>query len=225
MKEVLKLLNQLVAADVISSYAIGGSIAAFFYIEATHTEDVDAFTIVPKGGLLLTLEPIYDAAKKLGAVVQGEHLQVGNWKLQLLPPRNALVEEALKEARTVKLYGVSTRVMDAEHLCAIMVDTGRPKDKLRLHEFVKANKVNLEELTRLCEKFNLTRKLEAWLKELKEHIEDESEVAASIRAIKIPFREFVGSLSWQEKIKVVERLQLNAKEIRKIRVDLNGPFL
>lgn len=197
MKEVLKLLNQLVAADVISSYAIGGSIAAFFYIEATHTEDVDAFTIVPKGGLLLTLEPIYDAAKKLGAVVQGEHLQVGNWKLQLLSPRNALVEEALKEARTVKLYGVSTGL-----------DTGRPKDKLRLHEFVKANKVNLEELTRFCEKFNLARRLEAWLKELKEHIEDESEVAASIRATKIPFREFVGSLSWQEKIKVVERLQL-----------------
>ena len=203
--------------DVISSYAIGGSIAAFCYIEATHTEDVDAFAIIPRKGLLLTLEPIYNAAKKLGAVVHGEHLQVGNWKLQILPPKNALVEEALKEARTVKLYGVSTRVMDAEHLCAVMVDTGRPKDKLRLHEFVKTNKVNLEELTRLCEKFNLARKLEAWLKELKEHIEDESEVAAGIRATKMTFRKFVGSLSWQEKIKVVERLQRNAEEIRKIR--------
>ncbi len=217
MKAVLKLLNQLVADDVISSYAIGGSMAAFYYIEATHTEDVDAFVIIPQKRLLLTLEPIYTAAKKLGAVVHGEHLQVGDWKLQILQPKNALVEEALKEARTVKLHGVSTRVMDAEHLCAVMVDTGRPKDKLRLHEFVKAKKVKLEELTRLCEKFDLARKLEAWLKELKEYIEDESEVAASIRGTKITFREFVGSLSWEEKIEVIERLQRNAEEIRKHR--------
>lgn len=43
MQEVLQALNHLVADGIIESYAIGGAIAASFYIKAVQTEDVDAF--------------------------------------------------------------------------------------------------------------------------------------------------------------------------------------
>ena len=46
MLEVIKALNQIKADGVISDYAVGGAVAASFYIDAINTEDVDAFVFI-----------------------------------------------------------------------------------------------------------------------------------------------------------------------------------
>ena len=52
--------------------------------------------------------------------------------VQFLPVYNDLLEEALAEARET-LYGqTSTRVLRAEHLAAIAVQTGRDRDRERV---------------------------------------------------------------------------------------------
>jgi hypothetical protein len=65
LKEALNALNSLKQTGVVEDYAIGGAIAASFYIEAVNTEDVDAFLFMSpgEGTLLLSLTPIYDALK------------------------------------------------------------------------------------------------------------------------------------------------------------------
>jgi hypothetical protein len=41
MKQTIEVLNQMVVDEIIASYAIGGAIAAFRYIEPASTDDLD----------------------------------------------------------------------------------------------------------------------------------------------------------------------------------------
>jgi len=166
MKEALTLLNELVADGVMGAYAIGGAMGATFYTQAINTEDIDVFvTMAPTGGLLLRLTPIYEAAKAKGAVVSGEYLVVGNWPVQLWPPPNALVEEALLSARSTTFDGVPTRVMTAEHLCAIALQTGRQKDYARVSLFIDDGAVDIGKTLVLLRRYDLigqTGKVANW---------------------------------------------------------------
>jgi hypothetical protein len=168
MDKPLLLLNELVAEGVIGQYAIGGAIGATFYIEAFNTEDLDVFVVMqPSPSGLLTLTPIYDAAKAKGAMVRDEHLVVGNWPIQILPPPNALVEEALPHAKDVTFMNVPTRVLTAEYLCAIALLTGRPKDYFRVSAFIEQGAVNFDLLNDLVTRHNLvanTAKVPNWPK-------------------------------------------------------------
>lgn len=156
MREALIALNRLVADGVIPRYAIGGAIGASFYIEAQATEDLDVFVIMPtSGGDLLSLSPIYDALKALGGVPEAEHIVIGGWKVQILPAYKPLVDEALAEAIDVLYDGIPTRVATAEHLCAINLDTGRPKDYYRVSLFIDADAVDVSALERLLARYQL----------------------------------------------------------------------
>lgn len=156
MREALIALNRLVADGVIPGYAIGGAIGASFYIEAQATEDLDVFVLMPTSdGNLLSLSPIYDALNALGGVPEAEHIVIGGWKIQILPAYKPLVDEALAEAVEVLYDDIPTRVVTAEHLCAINLDTGRPKDYYRVSLFIDADAVDVATLKRLLVRYQL----------------------------------------------------------------------
>lgn len=162
MHDALRAINSLVANGIIPTYAIGGAIGASFYIEASATEDVDIFVVLPKSpGGLLTLDPIYAALKALGGVVKDEHVRIGAWPVQVLPAYNPLVEEALAQAVDVMFDDIPTRVMTAEHLCAICMDTGRTKDFLRVSLFIEQQAIDVPGLESLLVRYSLTEKLKA----------------------------------------------------------------
>lgn len=156
MRNALVALNTLVANGVIPLYAIGGAIGASFYIEAQATEDIDVFVVLPpSAGMLLSLAPIYEALEALGGVPEGEHIRIGGWKVQILPAYKPLVEEALDAALEVHFEDVPTRVLTAEYLCAINLDTGRAKDFYRVSLFIEADAVDMEALEVLLLRYNL----------------------------------------------------------------------
>ena len=47
MREALLALNRVQRDGTIQQYAIGGAVAASFYIEAMQTEDLDIFVFLP----------------------------------------------------------------------------------------------------------------------------------------------------------------------------------
>ncbi len=156
MREALEALNRLVWNGTLVQYAIGGAVAAAFYIEAVQTEDVDAFIFLPPSpsGLVL-LSPIYTELIALGGVVEHEHVRFGEWPLQILTDASDLVAEAIRKAREVTFEGVPTRVFRAEHLCAIALQTGRTKDLLRVALFLEQEKVDRNELLCLIQIYGL----------------------------------------------------------------------
>lgn len=133
MEATLKILNELEGDGVVSRYAIGGAMGATFYAEPVVTFDLDVFVVLPQTDSgLLTLAPIYQALRARGYREEKECVNIEGVPVQFLPAHNPLLEEALKEAQDVQYEGTATRVLRAEHLLAIALQTGRPKDRERV---------------------------------------------------------------------------------------------
>ena len=105
-------------SGVVGDYAVKGATAVLFYAEPTRTYDVDVFVTLPPGSdaALVSLTSVYDWAKGRGIAMQAEHLMIEGVPVQVLPAYNALVEEAVTEARVHDYEGVPVRVVGPEHL-------------------------------------------------------------------------------------------------------------
>lgn len=138
------MINRLEEDGVIERYAIGGAVGATFYLEPVATLDVDIFVVFRQEarGSLLSLQPIFDYLTARGGVIEGEYVVIAGWPVPFLPPTSPLVEEALADAVTVQVEGMSARVFTAEHLAAVALQTGRPKDKARLLQFVESGAID-----------------------------------------------------------------------------------
>jgi hypothetical protein len=158
LKATLETINQMQADGVIGKYAIGGAVGATFYLQPVATLDVDIFATLPssQGGMLLSLGPIYEYLKTRGGVEEDEYIVIGGWPVQFLPLSDDLEQEAVAEAITASVEGVATRVMTAEHLVAIALRTGRPKDHNRILQFIEQNAVNRGKLQVILDRHGLT---------------------------------------------------------------------
>jgi len=155
------------ASGTIGRYAIAGAVAAYNYIEPTPTEDLDILisveTNTPSG--LVMLEPIFSHLRQRGFVThQKEGILIGDWTVQFLPVASDLDREALTEARDVELDGdgetaVSTRVLKAEHIVAICLRLSRPKDLIRVAQFLTESAVNVTALCAVLSRHDLQEAL------------------------------------------------------------------
>jgi len=163
MEKTLAVINQLEQAGLIGRYAIGGAVAATRYIEPIQTYDLDIFVILPvlPSGLI-SLTPIYSDLTQRGYAPQGECIVIEGWPVQFLPVYNPLTEEALAQAMEVEFGSTPTRVLSAEHLAAIMLETGRPKDHARLIQFFEFNALDRAVLERIVARHGLTLKWETF---------------------------------------------------------------
>ncbi len=159
MKETLKVLNQMVRGGVLEAYAIGGAIAALYYLEPFDTADLDIFIqLSATGSDLVILAPVYEYLLKRGYKAQGEFIYLEGIPVQFLPVFNPLTEEAVRKAATIKFARVTTRIMRAEHLVAIMLDTGRLKDYLRISTFLEQGTINMRSLHAVLKRHDLMKK-------------------------------------------------------------------
>lgn len=81
--------------------------------------------------------------------------------VQFLPVYNPLNEEAVEAAVEFDYEGVTVRVMRAEHLVAIMLQTGRSKDLVRIARFVESDVLDSKELMDILASHKLKQKWNA----------------------------------------------------------------
>lgn len=163
MKRTLEVLNELERDGVIERYAIGGAMGATFYVEPLLTFDLDVFVVFPQSvGNLLSLNPLYEALRVRGYVEEGECVLVEDIPVQFLPAYNALLEEALREARETFYEDVPTRVVRAEHLIAICLQTGRDKDRERVRIFREQAELDMDFLASVLQRHGLEGKWKQW---------------------------------------------------------------
>jgi hypothetical protein len=156
MKDTLSEINELRTAGFIGQWAIGGAMGAIFYLEPISTYDLDIFVIFEGAPRILTLTPIYDFLKARGHTADGDAMMVHGWPVQILPAESALLREAVEQAREVDFEGVPARVMTAEHLMAIALQTGRGKDFARLLTFVESQAADAVKLCEILERHGLS---------------------------------------------------------------------
>jgi hypothetical protein len=133
IEKAFRVLNALKRRGLVKEYAIGGGMASLFYIEPFLTYDLDVFVFLPAAeGILEDISPIYEYLRNEGYEVRREHVIIEEVPVQFIPAYNDLLEEAVKEAIGIVYKGIRTRVVRAEHLLVIMLQTYRPKDRVRI---------------------------------------------------------------------------------------------
>jgi len=163
VKRTLEVLNELEREGVFTRYAIGGAMAATFYTEPVLTFDLDVFVLLQSSGTgLVSLAPIYDALRTRGYKEEQECILIEGVPVQFLPAYNALIEEALAQAREIDYEGVPARVVRAEHLIAICLQTGRAKDRARVAMLREQAHLDHELLADILNRHQLEDKWKLW---------------------------------------------------------------
>lgn len=165
MESTIRVLNEMVAEGVIEAYALGGAMAAVFYVEPVVTFDLDVFLLLPPAEhdrLAVTLERQNAWLFARGYRAAGEHILVEGIPVQLLPAFNPLVTEAVRTAVEKTLGGVAVRVSRPEHLMAILLQTGRAKDRARLQMFLEEAEFESAALDDLIDRFGLRQRWNEW---------------------------------------------------------------
>lgn len=163
--DTLKVLNQLKTEGLIADFAIAGAVAAFRHVAASLTDDLDllvAFASPAPTGLL-TLGPVFERLATLGySQFAAEGLVVEGWPVQLLPVASPLDAEALAEAETIEIEAgregdiTQARALRAEHVVATSLQVGRPKDFLRILQFIEERAVDLDRLAAVIARHGLS---------------------------------------------------------------------
>ena len=163
MESTLKVLNELEREGVFTRYAIGGAVGAIFYMEPFLTYDLDVFIVLPAtASELLTLEPVYEALRRRGYAEESECVNIEGVPVQFLPAYNALVGEALSEAVETTYETTPVRVLRPEHLVAIMLQTGRDKDRQRFSTFLAEVELDRARLESIVQRHQLETRWKQW---------------------------------------------------------------
>lgn len=136
LAEVLRAANDLAAANWIEDWALGGALAAIYYVEPFTTYDADIFFIPRDKGLTAGIPAIYAHLQSQGWQVEREHLLVRGFPVQFLAA-HGLTKEAVREAERIDYEGVPAKVFRAEHIVAIAASVGRAKDKARIEQLLQ----------------------------------------------------------------------------------------
>jgi hypothetical protein len=150
LRDVFRTLADMRASGVVTDYAIGGATAVLFYAEPTRTFDVDVFVTLPgEPAAAQSLDPVFAWATERGLTVQDEHVMIEGVPVQILPAYNALLEQAVADARVHDYDGVAVRVVAPEHLVALALDAGGARRRERawqLHESAEIDRARLQSL-------------------------------------------------------------------------------
>jgi hypothetical protein len=162
MRRVADLLNDLVDAGVLRSYAVFGAVAQMRYTEAVVTMDADVLVAVPKPDALDVLGSIYAFCATRGYEPEGEAIRVGDWPVQFIPSFSRLTDAAVDNAEIADLEGTPMRVVRAGYLAVIALSVGRAKDFARILALLEASAVADSEIEDLAKSHGLSSEWETF---------------------------------------------------------------
>ena len=90
--------------------------------------------------------------------MEGEHVLIAGWPVQILAPGDPLVKEALTCAERIDIDGVPATVFTAEHTAAIALSTASAKDMSRLLQFIQAAVFDSARFDDIIRRHDLTAK-------------------------------------------------------------------
>ena len=154
LADILRAANDLVALGLIEDYALGGALAAIYYVEPFTTYDADIFFVAAEKGLMAGISAIYAHLQEGGWRVEREHLLVKGFPVQFLAAAG-LTEEAVRDARAIEYEGVPAKVFRSEHIIAIAASVGRHKDLARIEQMLEQTEIDKTLLDDILTRYNL----------------------------------------------------------------------
>jgi len=155
LADVLRAANELVSAGLIEDYALGGALAAIYYVEPFTTYDADIIFIAKDKTLSAGIPAIYAYLQSKGWRVEREHLLVNDFPVQFLAA-SGLTEEAVRDAKRIEYEGVPAKVFRPEHIIAIAASVGRNKDLARIDQMLEQAEIDRTRLDDILARYNLS---------------------------------------------------------------------
>ena len=162
MEATLAILNGLVDRNLVEKYAIGGAVAAIFWVEPFDTIDLDILVLLPES--VPPFDPLRDVfshLKELGYRFDGELIIVEGVPVQFLPAddRTGLQKAALDASASIDYKSpvrtVSTWVLTPEYLVAIALQVHRSKDYERVSRLLTEATMDRVLVRALVERYGL----------------------------------------------------------------------
>lgn len=150
---VLITLNDLKKKGVIQDYAIAGGYALFYYLEPQYTEDLDIIILLESGD---EFHKFHQYFKEKGNKIAGIYIYIDDMQVQFFPAYGGdLFEGAVRSANKIIVKSIPSKVVNVEHLIALLLKAYRAKDKIRIAELLpKANGETLSEILRKYDNAN-----------------------------------------------------------------------
>ncbi len=150
LADVLRAANDLVAAGLIEDYALGGALAAIYYVEPFTTYDADIIFVAAEKGLSAGIPAIYSHLQERGWRVEREHLLVHGFPVQFLAAAG-LTEEAVREARTS-----NSKVCRQRYFVPSTSSPSRPaSDLARIEQLLEQTEIHRTLLDDILGRYNL----------------------------------------------------------------------
>ena len=165
MQAVCDTLEQLLQEGILTRYAVGEATAAGFHGEPLATRDVDVFVFLdpPDGSNLVTLDPVFRRLSEFGFnQFEEEGLLIHDLPVQFLSAAPGLESEAVEQAMVVEWESHTLRVMRPEHLAAIALSVGRPKDRARLVYLAELPDFNIIAFQQILTRHQLLDRWHQW---------------------------------------------------------------
>jgi len=154
LADVLRAANELVSAGLIEDYALGGALAAIYYVEPFTTYDADIFFVAKDKTFSAGIPAIYAYLQSKGWRVEREHLLVNDFPVQFLAA-SGLTEEAVRHANRIEYENVPTKVLRPEYIIAIAASVGRHKDLARIEQMLEQAEIERTLLDDMLARYNL----------------------------------------------------------------------
>jgi hypothetical protein len=154
LADILRAANELVASGLIEDHALGGALAAIYYVEPFTTYDADIFFIAADKSLRAGIPAIYSHLQSKGWHVEREHLLIRDFPVQFLAA-SGLTEEAVRKARPIEYEGVAAKVFSPEYIIAIAASVGRHKDWARIDQLQEQAEIDRKLLDDVLRRYNL----------------------------------------------------------------------
>jgi len=154
LADVLRAANELVSADFIKDYALGGALAAIYYTEPVTTYDADIMFIASDKTLNAGIPAIYSHLQSKDWRVEREHLLLKDFPVQFLAA-SGLTEEAVRNANSIEYESIPAKVLKPEYIIAIAASVGRHKDFARIEQMLDQVKIDKALLDDILHRYNL----------------------------------------------------------------------
>lgn len=153
MQHVIDAMNELQKKKIIKAWALGGGIAAKYYVNPPVTKDIDFFVLMDDRSIMF-MKPIHDYFVARGGKYFKHMMHYKGIVVDIIATDDALIVEGIKRAVIGDVEGIEMKVLPADYLAAIALKVGRPKDLNRIKLMLDAGILS-DKFYSLCSKFNI----------------------------------------------------------------------